>query len=381
MRLNLALIIGLLVEFIIVIFAACGYFFYYIKMPEYSLNQARNAMLAGNLHEVEKYADISRLLKDGVNDLAVHVPRDDTKLQSMMKSGQFASLVQSDVEEYIKSGKWGKSPGLEEQNAQELLLQSGLTTMRYRGIQYVYKGVDPMITPEGTTTPVEVEGSTIDHILDKVDIVVTKYEGFMGFMEDTKSGLEDLESGAAAEPVDEGFTGAVAEAGIAVYDDSIGDTVVLRVKLAEKTDGSWKAVDVANYGELVDRMVHQQKREMKRYANRVNEILADTDKELEEYRIEHPVTDKDWVLKTTEIMKHCNEKIDGLDVPRLGGPLDKLLKERKSLFFDMMDTYYDSNERRKPKNINLRIEDANKQWMENRRAIQTVIAQYKDINV
>lgn len=381
MRLNLALVIGLIVEFIIVIAAACGYFFYYIKMPEYSLNQARNAMLEGNLHEVEKYVDISRLLKDGAGDLAIHVPRDDAKLQNMVKSGQFVSMVQSDVEEYIKSGKWGKSPGLEEQSAHDLILLSGLTTMQYRGVQYVYKGVDPMVTPAGTTTPVTVEGGTIDHILDKVDYLVTKYEGFMGFIDDTRSGIEGLENGAAAEPVTDEFTGVVAEAGIAVADDSIGDTVVLRVKLMEKTDGSWKAVDVANYGELVDRMVHMQKRDMKRYAVRVNEILADTDKELEEYRIEHPVTDKEWVLKTTEIMKHCNEKIDALDVPRLGGPMDDLLKERKALFFDMMDTYYDANERRRSRNIHLRIEDANRQWMENRRAIQTVIAQYKDLDV
>lgn len=381
MRLNLALIIGLLVEFFIVIAAACGYFFYYIKMPEYSLNQARNAMVEGNLHELEKYADISRLLKDGIGDLAVYVPADDQKLQSMVKSGQFASLVQSDVEEYIKSGKWGKSPGLEERSAQELLLQSGLTTMRYRGIQYVYKGVDPMVTPVGTTEPVEVEGSTIDHILDKVDFLVTKYEGFMGFMDDTKSGLDDLENGIPLNHSDDGFTGEVAEAGISVYDASMGDIVILRVKLMEKLDGSWKAVDVANYGEMLDRMVHSHKRDMKRYASRVNEILIDTDKELEEYRVEHPVTDKEWVLRTTEIMKRCNEKIDALDVPMLGGPLDELLKERKSLFFEMMDTYYDSNERKKPKNINLRIEDANKQWMENRKAIQAIVVQYKDIDI
>lgn len=380
MRLNLALIIGLVFEFLIAVLAAGGYFFYYIKMPEYSMHEARKAMQAGNYHEFEKYVDVARITNDATKDLSIYIPADDAALQSMYKSGQLSTLIQNDVEEYIKNGKWGKSPGLETPQAQALILDSGMKTWYYRGLQYLHKGIDPMVTPAGTTEPVEVHRDTIDSILDKVDHVVTKIEAFMGFVEEAQNGIENLD-GLRLPITEEGYTGEVAEAGIGIYDDSIGETVVLRIKLMEKTDGSWRAVNVANYGEFVDRMVKMHKREMKRYVNRINDILLDTDKDLEEYRKEHPNTDKDWVLAATDIMKKYNEKIELIDVPRSGNALAELLKERKTIFFDMMDVYYDSNERKKPKNIDARIEEVNRRWMENRKAIQEIISQYKDLNV
>ena len=127
MNFNMALIFGLILEFIIAIVAASGYFFYYVKMPEYSINQAKKAVQEGNLREFEKYVDVSRLMKEGVQDAAMYVPQSDGALQSMLKSGQMAAVLQKAVEEYVKNGQWGEIQGLSDPKAKELVEQCGLS--------------------------------------------------------------------------------------------------------------------------------------------------------------------------------------------------------------------------------------------------------------
>ena len=70
-----------------------------------------------------------------------------------------------------------------------------------------------------------------------------------------------------------------------------------------------------------------------------------------------------------------------IEVPRPGEPLAELLKERKTIFFEMMDVYYESNEKRKAKNIGAKLEEVNRRWKENREAINKIIDQYKNLNL
>ena len=47
----------------------------------------------------------------------------------------------------------------------------------------------------------------------------------------------------------------------------------------------------------------------------------------------------------------------------------------------MMDVYYESNEKRKAKNIGAKLEEVNRRWKENREAINKIIDQYKNLNL
>lgn len=392
MNFNMALIFGLILEFIIAIVAASGYFFYYVKMPEYSINQAKKAVQEGNLREFEKYVDVSRLMKEGVQDAAMYVPQSDGALQSMLKSGQMAAVLQKAVEEYVKNGQWGEIQGLSDPKAKELVEQCGLTTFNFRGIEYIRKGVDPLVVNAEQAAEVEVEDvGIIDKALDGVDSAIHKVETVLGIVDDVQASVEDLQDGKIDSPnsilkpsnsdSSDGYTGQIAEAGIIVYDKTLGDNIVIRLKLMELNDGSWRVVDIANYGEFIERMLNMNKRDMKKYCNRVNDVLIDTDREMEAYRKSHPKTDKDWVMKVTDIMKSYNEKLDLIEVPRPGEPLAELLKERKTIFFEMMDVYYESNEKRKAKNIGAKLEEVNRRWKENREAINNIIDQYKNLNL
>lgn len=392
MNLNIALIFGLLLEFFITVVAAGGYFFYYVKMPEYSINQARKAVQEGNLHEFEKYVDVSRLLKDGVTDAAMYVPQGQSGVHSMIKSGQMTSVLKMGLEEYIKSGKWGEIQGLSDPQAKELVEQCGLMTFTFRGVEYIHKGVDPLVVPKEQIGEVEINDvGAIDKALDTVDKAVIKVEKFLGVVDDVQTGLEELQKGNLPtelvknkQLVDEDgneYTGEVAEAGIAIYEPSLGDVMIMRVKLQETTDGNWRAVDIANYGELLERLLNMHQRDMKKYVNRVNDVLIETDQEMAAYRKSHPKTDKDWVMRVTEIVKTSNEKIEQIDVPRGGEELAELLKERKTVFFSMMDVYYESNEKRKARNIDAKLEQATREWTENRDKINKIIDKYKNLNL
>ena len=249
-----------------------------------------------------------------------------------------------------------------------------------------------MVVNAEQAAEVEVEDvGIIDKALDGVDSAIHKVETVLGIVDDVQASVEDLQDGKIDSPnsilkpsnsdSSDGYTGQIAEAGIIVYDKTLGDNIVIRLKLMELNDGSWRVVDIANYGEFIERMLNMNKRDMKKYCNRVNDVLIDTDREMEAYRKSHPKTDKDWVMKVTDIMKSYNEKLDLIEVPRPGEPLAELLKERKTIFFEMMDVYYESNEKRKAKNIGAKLEEVNRRWKENREAINKIIDQYKNLNL
>ena len=80
-------------------------------------------------------------------------------------------------------------------------------------------------------------------------------------------------------------------------------------------------------------------------------------------------------------MKQSNEKINQLDVPKSGLMLDALLKERKDIFLDMMDAYYESNERRQPRGLQAKLDQLNHKWADNKAKLKAITDSAKAIDI
>lgn len=47
------------------------------------------------------------------------------------------------------------------------------------------------------------------------------------------------------------------------------------------------------------------------------------------------------MIEARKIMKESDQQLEELKVPVAGGYLNQLIKERKDLFYELMDSYYD----------------------------------------
>lgn len=139
----------------------------------------------------------------------------------------------------------------------------------------------------------------------------------------------------------EAATDTIVTAGVRVYEPNLGDTFVLKLKLRRQEDGSWKLYDIENYQEYAELLLKQNDRDFIRYKEKVRSILTSTQEKLDELREAHPERDMDWMIEARKIMKESDQQLEELKVPVAGGYLNQLIKERKDLFYELMDSYYD----------------------------------------
>ena len=86
----------------------------------------------------------------------------------------------------------------------------------------------------------------------------------------------------------------------------------------------------------------QNARDYKRYVDKVRTNIKNTEDKFAALKKKIPEINKEWIIESQKIMKESCEQLDELKVPVAGAKLDNLLNARKSIFYDMMDMYYES---------------------------------------
>ena len=319
MKLRTLLIIGIVLELFIGAAAAAGYFLCYTKTPTYSLNQAKKAFYDGNYEAFERYVDLDTILTDESQELLQLVNPENKELAASVKNGKAATIAMSDIQYYFEKNSWPSKREITP--ADELVGMSGLESFSFRSIEYCEKDMED--ESDGTTATFAVK----------------------------------------------------------IYEPTYGDNYTLIGTMRQQEDGQWKVTGLENYGDFILGMRTQHMREFKRYAVKVADILESTENQLASLKAARPNMDKQWVSDATSIMKQSNEKINQLDVPRSGLMLDALLKERKDIFLDMMDAYYESNERRQPRGLQAKLDQLNHKWADNKAKLKAITDSAKAIDI
>ena len=133
-----------------------------------------------------------------------------------------------------------------------------------------------------------------------------------------------------------------ATVGVRIYEPNLGDTYVVHMKMRKIDEDTWQIYDVLNYGDFVDALVKQNERDMKRYIEKVRVIIKNTEEKFAALKKKMPQINKEWIIESQKIMKESCEELDELKVPVAGAKLEQLLRDRKAIFYDMMDMYYES---------------------------------------
>lgn len=282
MGIKKALVIGILLEILLGGAAAAFYFLYYIKTPTYSFNAIQKAIQIGNADEFAARVDLDSLVKSAAADLASRSAAGSPD-KKMLESEEFISLCKDDCMYYVANGKW---QDVKEPTAATALQDKiGLKTTSFRKVEAIGRDyIDP-----------EAEDQT-----------------------------------------------PTATAVVRFYEPNYGDSFIVKFKLRQVEDESWQLYAVENYGEFVDELVKQNERDLKRYIDKVRNSLKKTEDDFAALRQQIPVINKDWILEARKIMKESNEALEDIPVPIAGTQLNNLLKERKGIFVDMMELYYEN---------------------------------------
>ena len=202
----------------------------------------------------------------------------------------------------------------------------GFRTVSFRSLDYIYR--DPPPGQENVK-----EQSITDKMLSMGISLLNKY--VLGHERDEENVHEETKA------AQEATTDTIVTAGVRVYEPNLGDTFVLKLKLRRQEDGSWKLYDIENYQEYAELLLKQNDRDFIRYKEKVRSILTATQEKLDELREAHPERDMDWMIEARKIMKESDQQLEELKVPVAGGYLNQLIKERKDLFYELLDSYYD----------------------------------------
>lgn len=277
-----ALIIGILLEIILGAAAAAFYFLYYIKTPTYSFNVIQKSIQTGNVDDFTARVDLEGVIKSAALDLSARIPEKDPN-KKMIESDEFLSLCKEDYLYYVSNGKW---KDVKEPTAETTLQDKiGFKTMEFRKVEAISRDyIDPEAEDQTPTATVVVR----------------------------------------------------------LYEPNYGDSFLVRLKMRQLEDESWQLYAVEDYAEFVDGLVKQNERDLKRYIDKVRNNIKKTEDSFAELRQRIPVINKEWVLEAQKIMKESNASLEEISVPVAGAHLNMLLKDRKSIFFDMMDLYYES---------------------------------------
>lgn len=324
MTIKKALIFGLLLEILIGCLAGAFYFKFYIYTPTYSIRAMQKAMETGNVEALKQRVDLDGIFKHNNAKLAELVAKNDP-VYAKLADGTFATYCEDDFLKYVQGGKWQDRDKVTPESALEDMI--GLRTTSFRGLEYVYR--DPPPGQEEVN-----EQSTIDKILSFGMSLINKYA----------PGKDEITAQEEAKAAQEADTNTTITAGIRVYEPNFGDTFLLKLKLRRQEDGSWYLYDIENYQEFAGQLLKQNERDFIRYKEKVRTILITTQEKLDELKNEHPNQDTDWLIGVRNIMDESNKQIEDLKVPVAGGYLNQLLKERKELYLDLLDSYYDLSE-------------------------------------
>ena len=290
-----AIVVGILLEILLGAAAAAFYFMYYIHTPTYSINALHKAIQSGDVEEFQHYVDLDAVLMKAAIDLDELTPQGNT-MKAKLRDGSFVNVCKEDILNCIANGDWKEVKEITE----EIDFQNkiGLRTMSIRRIEYVAKDVVPEADEE-----------------------------------------EGEETSAAATEAPEYPTASV---GVRIYEPNLGDTFVIHLKMRQLADESWQVYDVLNYGEFVDALMKQNERDLKRYVDKVRTNIRNTEDKFADLKRRMPVINKEWIIEAQKIMKESCEDLDSLKVPLTGARLDSLLRDRRAIFYDMMDMYYES---------------------------------------
>ena len=321
MTIRKALIFGLLLEILIGCLAGAFYFKFYIYTPTYSIRAMQKAMETGNVEALKQRVDLDGIFKQNNARLAGLVAKNDPAY-GKVADGSFATYCEDDFLKYIQGGKWQDRNEVTPESALEDMI--GLRTTSFRGLEYVYR--DPPPGQEEVN-----EQSNLDKLLTFGMSLINKYG----------PGKDEITAQEEAKAAQEADTDTTITAGIRVYEPNFGDTFLLKLKLRRQEDGSWYLYDIENYQEFAGQLLKQNERDFIRYKEKVRTILITTQEKLDELKNEHPNQDTDWLIGVRNIMDESNKQIDDLKVPVAGGYLNQLLKERKELYLDLLDSYYD----------------------------------------
>ena len=323
MTIKKAVIIGLLLEILIGFLAGAFYFKFYIYTPTYSIRAMQKAMQSGDVEALKEGVDLDGLFKLNNGKLAQLVDKNDPAY-SKLADGSFASYCQEDFLNYVQNGKWQEREKITPESSLEDKI--GFRTVSFRSLDYVYR--DPPHGQENVK-----EQTTTDKLLSMGISMLNKY--VLGHERDEENVHEEAKAAQEAD-VDTTVT-----AGVRVYEPNLGDTFVLKLKLRRQEDGSWKLYDIENYQEYAEMLLKQNDRDFIRYKEKVRSILTATQEKLDELREAHPEQDMDWMIEARKIMKESDQQLEELKVPVAGGYLNQLIKERKELFYELMDSYYE----------------------------------------
>lgn len=294
-----AVIFGIFLEIFLGAAAAAFYFMYYIHTPTYSINALQRAIQSNNVDDFQRYVDLDAILQKGAADLA-GLDSVDAEMKKKLQDGSFVKLCRDDILYSISNGDWKEvkeiTPEIEFQD------NIGLRTMSIRRIEYVVKD-----------KPFKLQ---------------------IPFLNDATEENQEQE-----EP-DDGVVKATI--GVLVYEPNLGDSFLIKLKMRQMEDQSWQVYDVLNYGEFAEAIMKQNARDYKRYVDKVRTNIKNTEDKFAALKKKIPEINKEWIIESQKIMKESCEQLDELKVPVAGAKLDNLLNARKSIFYDMMDMYYES---------------------------------------
>lgn len=321
MTVRKAVILGVLLELLLGIAAGAFYFKFYIYTPTYSLRAMQKAIQTGNVDELQKRIDMDAIFQGSSKKLAELVPQDEP-VYGKLKDGSFGDLCREDFLTYVKTGKWPEPEKITAESSFQDKI--GLKTVSFRSLEYVYR--DP---PPGE------EDRKDETLTDKVlSYILTKINDYMTGEESQEVATEEVALQEEEGPIR-------VTAGIRVYEPNFGDTYILNLKLQRQDDGSWKLYDIENYSRYADELIKQNDRDYIRYKDKVRFILTAAQENLDELRAQHPEHDLDWVFEARKIFDESYKRIEELNVPIAGGYLNELLRERKEISLNMLESYYD----------------------------------------
>ncbi len=314
-----AIIVGIFLEILLGAAAAAFYFMYYVHTPTYSINALQKAIQSNDVEQFQRYVDLDAILNKATVDLEKIAPP-NSSLKAKMRDGSFAKLCKEDILSCIANDGWKEVKEITEET--EFQDKIGLKTMSIRRIEYVVQD-KPFKLP-----------FTIPYILEQPE--------------------EPDQTEAESEYP-------TATVGVRIYEPNLGDTYVVHMKMRKIDEDTWQIYDVLNYGDFVDALVKQNERDMKRYIEKVRVIIKNTEEKFAALKKKMPQINKEWIIESQKIMKESCEELDELKVPVAGAKLEQLLRDRKAIFYDMMDMYYESvNFKESISDYNKSVEEAKK---------------------
>lgn len=280
MSIKKAVILGIILEILLGAAAASFYFLYYVKTPTYAVRQMYKAMQQGDVESLQTMVALDDLFKQESIQLSQLVAR-DSAIYPKLADGSFGKVCKDDFLKYMVNGKWEDVTNPTEENFFQDRI--AFRSMSFRKLLYVNQDAPNEDKPDEVT----------------------------------------------------------ATAGVSVYAPDLGDTFVLKLKLRQKAEGQWVLYDVENYGEFADSVLKQNERDVKRYRDKVRQILLTGQGKLNDLKQREPNISMNWVIEARTIMLDTEDQLNALEKPRAASNLVQMLHNNSECFHELIDLYYE----------------------------------------